>query len=34
MRGNHGSFVMRAVIASLADDCDSAWVAREALDGE
>jgi hypothetical protein len=34
IRGNHGSFVMRAVVASLADDCDKAWEAREALDGQ
>jgi hypothetical protein len=31
MFGNHGSFTMRAAIASLADDCDLAWEAREAL---
>jgi hypothetical protein len=34
IRSQHGSFVMRAVIAGLADDCDSAWEAREALDGQ
>jgi hypothetical protein len=34
MRGNHGSYVMRAVVASLADDCDTAWEAREALNGD
>jgi hypothetical protein len=34
MFGDNGSFTMRAAVASLADDCDEAWEAREALDGD
>lgn len=34
MFANHGSFTMRAVIASIADDCDKAWEARAALNGD
>ena len=30
-RGNHGSFTLRAALISLADDCEKAWQAHQAL---
>jgi hypothetical protein len=33
MFDDHGSFTMRAAIASLADECDKAWEAHAALTG-
>lgn len=31
LRGNHGSFTLRAAVASLADECQTAWNAVTAL---